>query len=352
LTARIQSDVIVASGLDASAGFEFQRERAESTFITDGSVGIPVRRNVLAYFGEARWNRASRVFLAAGVRADDIRRNPLAANPAGFVPRPAFEAESRLSVNPKVSAAWIVHQGAGTFTKIRAAAGSGIRPADGFEIAFTNNPSLKPERSRSYEAGIDHALAGGRVLVEATAFHNEFDDLIVAVGSFLESSRYTTDNISNARAQGLEVAGTARASLGAADLQIRVAYTRLDTKILAVDRDSAAPPPFVAGAPLLRRPRDQASAEIVAAAGRVTAYLRGGARGRVLDVEPSLGTWGGLFHAAGYSVWNAGASWRFTPALEITGGVDNLFDRSYEEAFGFPALGRSAMIGVRVAARR
>ena len=40
----------------------------------------------------------------------------------------------------------------------------------------------------------------------------------------------------------------------------------------------------------------------------------GGGRGRVLDVEPSFGTFGGLFDAAGYAVWNAGASWRVDPA--------------------------------------
>jgi len=32
--------------------------------------------------------------------------------------------------------------------------------------------------------------------------------------------------------------------------------------------------------------------------------------------------------------------------------VENLFDRDYEEALGFPALGRRASVGVRVAASR
>jgi hypothetical protein len=32
--------------------------------------------------------------------------------------------------------------------------------------------------------------------------------------------------------------------------------------------------------------------------------------------------------------------------------VLNLFDRGYEEALGFPALGRSVIAGVRVAAGR
>ncbi|HEY7054990.1 MAG TPA: TonB-dependent receptor, partial [Vicinamibacterales bacterium] len=75
-------------------------------------------------------------------------------------------------------------------------------------------------------------------------------------------------------------------------------------------------------------------------------------RGRVLDVEPTLGTFGGLFEAAGYAVWNAGGSWSIKRRVELFARVENLFDRSYEEAFGFPALGRGAMAGVRVAASR
>jgi outer membrane cobalamin receptor len=51
-------------------------------------------------------------------------------------------------------------------------------------------------------------------------------------------------------------------------------------------------------------------------------------------------------------VWNVGGSWSIKGRVEVFGRIENLFDRSYEEAFGFPALGRSAMAGVRVAASR
>jgi len=37
--------------------------------------------------------------------------------------------------------------------------------------------------------------------------------------------------------------------------------------------------------------------------------------------------------------------------LELTARVQNLFNRHYEEAFGFPALGRSFVVGVRIATR-
>jgi outer membrane receptor protein involved in Fe transport len=57
------------------------------------------------------------------------------------------------------------------------------------------------------------------------------------------------------------------------------------------------------------------------------------------------------FDNPGYAIASIGASFRL-PMLTITARVNNLFDRAYEEAFGYPALGRSAMIGVRVTAGR
>ena len=122
--------------------------------------------------------------------------------------------------------------------------------------------------------------------------------------------------------------------------------------MLAADRAAIAPPPFKPGDPLLRRARHQWSLDVAATRDRVTAWVRGGGRARTLDVEPSLGTFGGLFYAKGYDVWHAGASWRVVRGVEVFGRVENLFDRAYEEALGFPAPGRTAMAGIRVAAGR
>jgi len=356
LTARVQSDVTLTRHIDFSVGVELQGERAGSTFITaGGSREIPVKRSVAGYFAEGRWSAAERLFVTAGVRVDDIRRDALDADPDAFAPRPAFPADTVVSTNPKVSAAWFIRPDAGSFTKVRASAGTGIRPPGGFDIAFTDNPSLKPERSVSAEAGIDQAVANGLGLLEATAFVNGYDDLIVAVGSFRGSSQYRTDNISNARARGVELAGTLRTRVSGrnrVDVHVRAAYTLLDTEILAVDRSGDAPPPFAVGDPLLRRPRHQLSANLLLTAGRWSTYVQGGSRGRVLDVEPSSGTFGGLFNSKGYNVWNTGASVRVHRAVEVFGRVDNLFGRSYEEALGFPALGRGAVAGLRVASGR
>jgi outer membrane cobalamin receptor len=355
-TARVQADTTLGRGLDTSAGIELLGERAGGTFITaTGNVLVPVRRGLAGFFGEARWSHAGRLFVTAGIRVERITREALSGDEDAFSPRPPFDSDVVVSANPKVSAAWFVGATDGNFTKLRASAGTGIRPPDAFEIAFTDNPSLAPERSKSVDAGVEQALLGGRGLVEASVFVNNYDDLIVATGSFSGSSRYLTDNISNARARGLEVAGTARAPIGASgggSLQIRLGYTRLATEILAVDDSGSAPPPFTVGDRLLRRPNHQFSADVLLSAGPLSAYLQGGARSNVRDVDPSFGTFGGLFDTPGFNAWNAGGAWRLWNHLQLFGRVTNLFNRDYEESLGYPALGRSGMVGLRVAASR
>ncbi len=352
LSARGQADVTIARGLDASAGVELQRERVTSTYITADNGTIPIERSVAGYFAEARWSRAERLFVTGGVRLEDIRRDAVPALNNPYSPRPAMAADNVVSVNPRIAASYALRAAPGVETRVRASAGTGIRPPDGFDIAYTDNPSLKPERTRSIEAGVEQSLAAGRASVEATYFRNTFDDLIVAVGRFAQSSRYRTDNISNARARGVELAATTRERAAGVDLQARVTYTLLDSAILAVDNAGSAPPPFAAGQRLLQRPRHQWAADLSAAQGRWTTWVRGGGRGRVLAVEPSYGTFGGLFDADGYAVWNAGASIRLTRQIEAFGRVENLLGRSYEEVFGFPALPRGVMAGLRVAAGR
>jgi outer membrane cobalamin receptor len=348
VSGRAQVDISLTPTLGLTGGAEFQAERATSTFITGPSfTPVPVKRRLAGYYSELRWNHERRVLVTGGLRIDDIDREPL----PGATP----DDDRVVSVNPRLAVAWIVEPGAANLTKVRASAATGIRPPGAFEIAFTSNPALKPERSVSGEAGIEQGFAGGRARVDAVAFYNRYDDLIVAVGSFGGSSRYTTDNISNARARGIELAvdaGHRVFSSRPLDLHARVAYTFIDSDVLAVDGDEQAPPPFAVGDPLLRRPRHQFSAEVTGRVGAVTAFISGRARGQVLDVEPSLGTFGGLHYADGFTVWNSGLTYRVARRVELFGRVENLFDRTYEEALGFPALGRRATLGLRVAAGR
>jgi outer membrane receptor protein involved in Fe transport len=350
---RTQTDVSISSAASVSAGIEGQRERATSTFITaDASGPVPIWRSIFGAFGELRIQPTGRLSLTAGLRAERIERDQLDQNLDPYSPRPAFGVDVRTAVNPRASAAFFLPNVPGDrgWMKLHAAAGTGIRAPDALEIAFTDNPGLKPERSRSVEAGVDQALFGERVVASATAFFNRYEDLIVAVGpAIANASQYRTDNISNAQAAGVELSAALRPARG---FDARVSYTFLSTEILAVDSLGVAPAPFQVGDPLLRRPRHQASFDLTWTRGPLVAFARLGSRGRTLDVEPTYGTYGGLFENPGFTVADAGATYRLARIVELFGRVGNLFDTHYEETFGFPALGRNAMLGVRVAAGR
>jgi outer membrane receptor protein involved in Fe transport len=285
--------------------------------------------------------------VTAGARLERIERRALESSPGS---RPAFPDDVVWSLNPKLAVAWFARGvDAANWTKLRASAGTGIKPPTGFELAFTDNPGLKPERSRSVDAGIEQAIAGSSLVADATWFFNRYDDLIVAVSRELTSlSRYQTDNIANARSTGLEAGVRWQSGNG---LAARAAWTWLDTEVLGLDEQpSAGFGPYKVGEPLVRRPRHQAFGEVAWTRDRGTAFVTIGGRGRMLDLEPNYVS--SLFTNPGYAAVSFGGSFTLARHVELFGRVMNALNREYEEAFGFPTLGRRASVGVRIAAGR
>jgi outer membrane cobalamin receptor len=356
LAAHAQLSVAVSSRVALTAGTDVMAERGDSTYVMSASDAlVPVRRYQSGYFAEARFKPASRLSVTSGVRAQHVVRRAIAPDPNAYSPRPLLPEHRQWSINPRMAASYDLRSSSktgGNWTRLHATAGTGFRPPDVLEIAFTDNPGLKPERSQSWDAGVEHSLLGGRWVADATAFANRYDDLIIAVGRSLgDYSRYQTDNLSNARARGLEASLALHTHSG---LTMRASYTWLDTAVLAVDRSSLqAPAPFVVGDPLLRRPTHQGSVDITYARGPLVAFAHVGARSRALDVEPSWGAiYGGLFFAPGFAVADAGVSIAAGRGVSIVARIDNLLNRPYEAVLGYPAPRRTLTIGVRCAARR
>ena len=338
-----------------SAGLEVIKERADNTFVTGETFEpIPVDRTVTGIFLESRWDLSPRAALTAGVRGERIARAELEGNPSPFGPRPAFDVDVVWSANPKVSGVWYLRgdrssDASAGWTKLRGGAGTGIKPPTVFEIGFTDNPSLKPERSRSADFGIEHAFPGGLVAVDATFFANRYDDMIVAVSpAWSGASVYRTDNIANASAKGLETGVRWMTPFG---LSVRGAYTWMDTQILAVDDvPSGVPAPYSVGDSLIRRPRHQGSIDARYTRGRAVIFATMNGRGEMADFEPNFAS--SVLTNPGYVVFNLGGSFRVTRELEACARVTNVADRAYEDALGFPAQARSATIGLRVAVGR
>src|SRR6187401_3640686 len=165
-----------------SGGAEFIKERADNTYVTgpDFNEKLPINRDITGLFVEARPALGNRTFITAGLRTERIARQALEGDGSSFGRPTDLEADVVWSVNPKVSAAWFLRApgtGSGSgWTKLHGGAGTGIKPPTTFEIGFTNNPNLKPERSRSFDFGLEQGLAGGAVIADATYFYNRYDD--------------------------------------------------------------------------------------------------------------------------------------------------------------------------------
>ena len=115
---------------------------------------------------------------------------------------------------------------------------------------------------------------------------------------------------------------------------------------------SLAQTPYKVGDALLRRPRHSASIDATVAHRHVSAFAQLQTRGAALDAEPAFGPTGGLYLNRGHTVVNIGASLRAGTVVEIFARASNLFDRRYEEVLGYPAPGRTAYVGARIAVGR
>jgi outer membrane cobalamin receptor len=335
-----------------STGVEWSGEQEDNAYITDEAFQpVPVQRSTAGFFAELRPSFGDRVFATVGVRTDRIERKSLESDGFG---RPPFDDQALWSTNPKFAVTWLASEGhTGStvlgWTKVRFGAGSGIKAPTAFEIAFTNNPDLKPERSRSVDIGIEQAFASSKVVADATWFYNSYDDLIISVGTSLAgASRYRTDNIANARARGLELGATWHPVLA---LSIRAAWNWLDTEVLDVDSLSGAvPPPYVPGDSLIRRPASSGSLDVRWNHERFSAYAAISGRGSMLDLEPNFGS--STVNNPGFATTAFGGTVQVHRAVGVYARLTNAFDQYYEDAFGYPALGRSVSVGIRVGSGR
>ena len=336
------------------AGFEWQREQFEDTYVADANNNpFILPRTTLANFVENRWSPSSRLFVTAGLRLDDLHTGSLP--PGDYGARPLIPRSYITKLNPRVSAAFQPRESdSGSWlgaTRLHASFGTGIRAPDGFELATTNNPLLKPERSISFDSGVEQRFFNSRTLLDLTYFYNKFDDQIVTLGGSLTNlSTFISDNLGNSRAQGLEASVRWRPN---GSLQVSGEYSLVDTAILALDGSTLVQAPFSVGQELLNRPKHSGGFNITWQRGRLMLNSNAYLRGQALNLEPNDGVYACelglqcLFNGKGYGVLNGGFSYRLIRGLEIYGHLNNLLDKKYEEVLGYPALPLNFLAGVK-----
>ena len=201
------------------------------------------------------------------------------------------------------------------------------------------NLGLKPERSRSFEAGLLQDFFRGRVALNATYFNNLFHEQInyVTVDPVNFIGEYV--NVNEAFAQGAEV--TIEAKLRPR-LLLNTAYTYTSSQYL----DNPAPFDAVydPGQPLLRRPKHSGTLLLSYLGSRWGANVGGSFVGRRADSD----FYGfGIDHAAGYVRADLGGWYAVRPRVTAYVNVENALDRRYNEVVGYPALPINFRAGVR-----
>jgi vitamin B12 transporter len=224
--------------------------------------------------------------------------------------------------SPRATIAW---RSQDALWKLRASGGSAFRAPSVGELyyPFSGNPDLKAERSVSWEAGAERAIGTGRA--EVSFFWNDFRDLIV-----YDFARAQNFNVGRARARGIETAFHQ-------DLGPRVAaeagYTYLDSE----DRAS--------GEALIRRPRHRAFLSLaLQPVSGLTVSPRATFVGVRRDANPASGIHFDNPSYVRYDVFARYAllSGRIAPYVRL----ENLTDRRYDEAAGFPAARRRFVGGI------
>ena len=252
--------------------------------------------------------------LAAGVRRDQHR---------DFGGRWSLGADAAYALSPR----W----------RLTASYGEGFKAPTLFRLDSNyGNASLRPERSRSYDAGI--AFQSASVDARLTAFRRDSRDLIGFVSCFALASGIcagrpfgTYDNIGRARALGIEVEGKARLPRA---FTLSAAYTYLE----ATDRSPGSPEE---GKWLARRPRHAATLSADWAPARV----RLGADVRL--VSHAFDDAANMVALHAYSVGTLRGEWDASRWITLYGRVENVGDARYQTAAGYATARRSAYVGAR-----
>ncbi len=317
-----------------AGGYAFTREESRNSYVEDSnSKGFLLRRDNDGIYLENRVTLLqNRLFINAGVRGEIYQTPMVPANAYGYPPRPLFPARTDTRVNPKISGAWLQD----ATTRFHASYGTGIRPPGGSDLAFTNNPALKPEHTESYDVGAEKRFLSDRLSVDATWFHNRYRDQIVSLGgSLARLSAYSTDNVANAMAKGVESTAQFRPSSW---FSITGNYTWLETSVLSLNGGNGlAQKYFYVGQPILRQPKQSGSVVTNLHYKRVDANVVGYFRGHTLDVEANYGASAGLYRNNGYQNVGVNLNYRVRGNVSVYANLRNALDQRYEEIYGYPA---------------
>lgn len=272
-----------------------------------------------AGFGQMQLNLFNRFFATAGVRHD-------AYNVFGD------------ATTYRVTGGYLVKE---TNTKIRSSYATGFRAPTINELFWPDfgNSDLEPEKSQSFDVGIDQTLFADRVTISGGYFWNRYRDLIQTIqsapvcGTGPFGANYCPINVASAKSQGWE------GSVNIVMVQEQPLMKRLELKgqyTMTLTRD------LMTGARLRRWPVDQASLSLY--------YQPVDSLNMILDFRFAASQFNDRENTqpvSSFNVVNLAVNYALSDQFQAYVRVDNLFDEEYEEILFFGTPGRSVFGGIR-----
>ena len=350
-----------------SGGARYEREQGYD----DPKGDATATRNNGGGFVEARATLMNRHYIAAGLGVE-------------------HNASFGEAVTPRLSIASYLRQpsaaGAGD-TKLVMNVGTGIKApslfyeqnslyelVQGTPQAAGVDP-IGPERSRSFDVGIEQGFANNKARVRAAYFYNTFHDLI----EYLETSALVRfgvpPDVANAtgfgaavnsqsyRAQGLELAFD---EAPRPDLRVTASYTYLDAKVTEAFaasesfNDAFPDVPIGAFSPLVgarpfRRPPNSGTFGVIYTPKRyevaLSMYFSGKRDDSTFLSDEFFGNSMLLPNRdldAAYQKVDLSGAFAVHPRLKVYTSIENLLNQDYEASFGFPALPITARVGFKL----
>jgi len=320
-----------------TAGVQLENQRERSTSESMGQYGvfadsISVGRSSWGYYAQVQTEVTEHATLNAGIRLDD-------SDTFGTFMTYRLGATA----------------GLGSGSRLRGSVGRAFKEPTIYENFVTSpfavgNPNLEPERSRSWELGIEQVLIPDLVNVAATYFNQRFEDLIQYNALPVNDGEPSYVNVAAAQAVGLEL--ETRVSLLPA-LRLGASYSLVHTEVTDAGLDTLPGAGFVQGERLLRRPTHQLGLDALfryEERGSLALDINyvGSRDDRDFSIMPArrieLSDYLKIDAAGEFTVTKSSGS---RPSVTLSARLENVLNLAYQEAVGFPARGRTITLGAR-----
>ena len=312
-----QNNIFAHAFHTVTGGLELSREEGESEYYSESQWGpfasLFPKKNAhnIGLYLQDRIQWGGRLFAALGLRYD---RHSQAGRALTFRLAPVFLISE-------------------TGTRLKATLGTGFKSPSLYQLFApatffgpVGNADLEPERSLSWEAGIEQNLWQERIVLGVLYFSNHFDNLI----DYDYIQGYL--NIGQAATRGLEMFLHTHLL---SDLMMGVEYTHLDAR----EKDS--------GETLLRRPKHKISARMhygIRDKGSLALNLT-----YIGEREDEF--WSGMASERvtlnSYILLNAALGYDIFSNLDVFIRMNNLLDQQYEVVKGYGTPGLSIYGGLQ-----